>query len=88
MPNMDPRYSHKADSWHSFAFCHGNSISMAAKVIYAYILPQRTFVPNMKLKYFHVIELLHNSFVAMVTVETKQTSDTFCPKEHMCLIWT
>ena len=42
----------------------------------------------MKLKYFHVIELLHNSFVTMVTVETKQTSDTFCPKEHMCLIWT
>ena len=51
---------------------------MTTKAIYEYKSPQRTFVPNMKLKYFHIIELLHNSFVAMVTVVTKAT---------MCLHW-
>ena len=54
-------------------------------------MSQRIFVPNMNLKNFHVVELLHNFFVAMVTVvtiATTQASDTFYPKEHMHLIWT
>ena len=39
---------------------------MATKVIYEHLLLQRTFVPIMNLKCFHAVELLHNSFVAMV----------------------
>ena len=31
-------------------------------------MSHRIVVPNMNFKYFHVVELLHNSFVAMVTV--------------------
>ena len=57
---------------------------MARKVIYQHLLPQRTFVPIMNLEYFHVVGLLHNSFVSIVTVVT---SDIFCPKKHMCLVW-
>ena len=54
-----------------FACCHDNSVSMARKVIYQHLSPQRTFVPVMNLKYFQVVEsLLHNSFVSMVTVVT------------------
>ena len=51
------KYSHKVDGKAMFPCFHGNSVT---NVIYEYILPQRTFVPNMNLKYFRVVELLLN----------------------------
>ena len=74
---MDLRYSHKAELLHSLPV--------------AMVMPQRIIVSNMKLKYFHVVDFLQHSFVALaavVTMATRWTSNAFCPKEHMCLIWT
>ena len=58
------RYSHKTELLHSLL------VSMATKVIYEYISPQRTFAPNMKLKYFHVVDVLQHPLVGMLTVVT------------------
>ena len=86
MPNIDLKYSHEAELL--------QSLLVAMVTVFPWkerSSSQRTFVPIMNQKYFHVVELLHNSFVAMVkvvTIAARLTSDIFCPKEHMCLMWT
>ena len=48
-----------------FACCHGNKVSIATSLSINTYCHKRVFLPNMNLKFFHVVKLLHNSFVAM-----------------------
>ena len=43
------------------------------------LLPQRTFVTNMKFYYFPLVQLLHNSLVAMVTIFPYQQGKPVIP---------
>ena len=85
MPDID---SHKAELLQSLLIAM-DSVSMATKVIYQHLLLQRTFVPIMNLNYFHAVELLHNSFVVMVTVVTIATRSavTYFVPRNTCTLY-
>ena len=69
---MNLQYSYKVDLLHSLLVAMEPGF-YSNKVIYQYLLPQRTFVSNMNLRYFYVVKLLRHSLVAIVTVFTMAT---------------